>query len=76
MHNKKVIVALSKDEALVFFDWLKRFNESEDYQFDDQAERRVLWDIEANLERNLVEPFEENYSELLSLARSRVRDSE
>ncbi len=65
---------LTNEEALVFFDWISRFNEDEKYVFQDQAEQRVLWDIEAMLEKQLVEPLDEKYSILLKSARDKIRD--
>lgn len=76
MAEKNVHLELSRDEAIVFFEWLTQFNKSDGARFEDQAEQRVLWDLEAMLESRLVEPFEPNYGELLARARSRVRDSE
>lgn len=76
MSRPKVMLELSNDEALVLFDWLRRFNHSEAKTFEDQAEQRVLWDIEAMLEASLVEPLNANYDESLAAARARVRDSE
>jgi hypothetical protein len=74
MGNDKVQLTLSRHEALVFFEWLSRFNKTKDVQFEDQAEQRVLWDIEAMLESTLVEPFESSYAALLAQARQAVRD--
>jgi hypothetical protein len=74
MSGSKGNLELSRNEALVFFEWLSRFNEDESVQFEDQAEQRVLWDIEAMLESTLVEPLDRNYSELLARAREAVRD--
>lgn len=74
MAEKKVQFELSRDEALVLFEWLARFNKATDQRFADQAEQRVLWDLEAMLESELAEPFASNYDELLAAARSRVRD--
>lgn len=76
MSRPKVMLELSDDEALVLFDWLRRFNHSETKSFEDQAEQRVLWDIESMLEAALVEPLDANYDILLAAARARVRDSE
>lgn len=60
---------------MVLFDWLRRVNESKNPQlFEDQAEERVLWDMEAILEKVLIEPFGDSYQEELDKARSRVRD--
>jgi hypothetical protein len=36
------------------------------------AEQRVLWEIEAQLERVLVEPLDPNYSTLVEIARKHV----
>ena len=79
MESKKdehsIILNLTNEEAIVFFDWLSRFNEADSMKFvDDQAEERVLWDIEASLEKVINESLEEDYVELLSRAREKVRD--
>lgn len=76
MERRKVNLELSREQALVLFEWLSNFNATEDRQFDDQAEERVLWDIEAMLESSLVEPFDARYKELLAEARAAVRDPE
>jgi len=72
--SESISLTLGRDEALVFFDWIVRFNKREHEQFADHAEQRVLWDIEAMLESSLVEPFDPAYDRLLSEARSRVKD--
>jgi hypothetical protein len=76
MADDKVHLELSREEAIVFFEWLARFNRANDVRFEDRAEQRVLWDIEAMLESKLVEPFESDFSELLARARAAVRDSD
>ena len=76
MSDSKIHLELSPEEALVFFEWLSRFNQAEDANFADQAEQRVLWDIEARLESILVESFEPDYDEKLARARASVRDSD
>jgi hypothetical protein len=76
MAQEKVRLELSRDEALVLFEWLARFNKADGRDFEDQAEQRVLWDMEAKLESVLVEPFDPKYSELLAQARARVRGPE
>ena len=76
MSANSVGIELTPDQALVLFEWLARFNADEKGVFEDQAEERVPWDLEAVLERILVEPFAANYRELLGQARERVRDCE
>jgi hypothetical protein len=77
MANTNVTLELSSDEALVFFEWLARFNEPEQppVPFADDAEKHVLWRLEGQLEKVLVEPFGPNYEALLAKARANVRDS-
>ncbi|MFN3202341.1 MAG: hypothetical protein ACE366_28340 [Bradymonadia bacterium] len=70
----KVTIELTGDEALVLFEWITRFTKRENEGFEDQAEERVLWQIEAVLEKALVEPFKPDYDRLLAAARARVRD--
>lgn len=74
MEDDRVRIDLSSDEALVLYDWVCRTNNRTDGLFQDQAEQRVLWDVEAMLERHLVEPFRDDYDALLAAARDRVRD--
>ena len=50
--NNKIRLELSNEEALVLLSWLSRFNETDNTSFfEDQAEERVLWDIEAVIEK-------------------------
>ena len=70
----KVTIELTGDEALVLFDWITRFTQREDEEFENQAEEKVIWQIEAMLEKALVEPFKPDYDRLLAAARAGVRD--
>jgi hypothetical protein len=71
---KNVKIELTGDAALVLYDWLTRFNQGTDTDFADQAEERVLFDLEAILEKVLVAPLQSDYPALLAQARSNVRD--
>lgn len=58
MNSKNVNIQLTKDEAIVLFEFLGRFNERIDFdRFEDKAEGRVLCDIECILEKELSQPF-------------------
>ena len=73
--SKRVLLDFTNEEAIVLHDWVSRFNQGENEEFfADQAEVRVLWDIEACLEKAISDTFNSNYNELLALARSKVRD--
>jgi hypothetical protein len=56
----EVVVRLSRDEALVLFEWLSRTDEATNDFGDlveDQAEQRALWNLTSFLEGVLVEPL-------------------
>lgn len=70
--DEKIEIHLSKEDALVLFDWLVRFNDCGNATLDD-VERQLLCNLEATFEKLLVEPFAENYNEILALAKERIR---
>ena len=75
--NMNVTITLSENEALVLLEWLHNFNEGDHATlFRDQAEQRVLWDMEAELETVVSGIFDGNYQEILEKARREIRDEE
>jgi antitoxin HicB len=76
--EQTVSLALSPAEALVLFDLLSRWAETDaaSVPLEHLAEWRVLWDILASLERALAEPFMPDYLDQLAQARELVRDKE
>ncbi|MFO7862486.1 MAG: hypothetical protein R6U85_00660 [Salinivirgaceae bacterium] len=72
-----ILLQLNNEEAIVLLNWLFRFNEAENEElFEDQAEQRVLWDIETIFEQTTSEIFDEDYAKILSQARAKIRDKE
>ncbi|HBI46929.1 MAG TPA: hypothetical protein DDY78_29365 [Planctomycetales bacterium] len=71
---EKIAIELSNKEALVLFEFLRRFDDEHTYPFADQAEQRVLWNLEGVLEKQLVEIFSPLYGKVLAEAREQVRD--
>jgi hypothetical protein len=71
-----VSVQFSAEEALVLFEWLSRSEDGEALAptFIDEAEQKVLWLLQAQLERSLVALFAPNYEKLLANARVTVRN--
>jgi hypothetical protein len=68
-------IELSKDEAIVLFDWISRINEGEATNLRlDQAEMRILWDLEASFEKVINEIFAEDYNKIVAQAKQRVQD--
>ena len=75
MSSPKITIQLTGDEALVLYDWLVRFNQRDDPCFADQAEERVLFDLEAVLEKTLIAPLQSDYAKQLAQARDQLRDA-
>jgi hypothetical protein len=75
MDNNEITIKLTKDESLVLFEFLSRFNQTDNTNiFEDQAEQKTLWAIEGQLEKILVEPFKPDYLDIIKEARNRLRD--
>ena len=66
-------IELSRAEAIVLFDWLHR-HEDADTTPGDAVERRALWNLNAVLERTLVEPFQSGYNDIVQSARTHLTD--
>jgi len=74
MEKKEISLKLTKDEALILFEFVSRFNENDNKEiFNDQAEEKIFCVIEGQLEKILVEPFMPNYQNIIQQARSRIR---
>lgn len=67
-------IELTGDEALVLFELLSRYSDSNSLVIEDQAEQRALWNLLSVLEKQLAEPLRPEYRELLQRARDRLRD--
>ena len=72
MNREIVTLELSRAQALVLFEWLSREDGDKSLPVSDPSEQRVLWLIEGQLERTLVEPLDPKYAELLARARREV----
>ncbi len=72
--EEKIQIDLSKNEAIVLFEFLSRFSDKNQLEIVDQSEERVLLNILCDLEKILVEPFSEKYTKILEEARVKIRD--
>jgi hypothetical protein len=72
MENTRIALQLTRAEALVLFDWLSRLDDGEALSPDRQAEQKVVWSLEGQLEKLLHEPLAPNYQEILDQARREV----
>lgn len=76
MTKRKISSELSEDEVLALFEWLHRINESSQAEYEDQAEQRVTWDLEAALESANPALFSGDYMRRVLAARERIRDAD
>jgi hypothetical protein len=67
-----VTISLTADQALVLFDWMTREGGTERLPTTHRAEDVVLWAIEAQLEKCLVEPLQPDYLDKVAAARERL----
>jgi hypothetical protein len=74
MEDDKITIELRRSDALVLFEFLRRCDEEDRYEFRDQAEQRVLWNLECALEPQLKEIFDPAYREIVKAAWDTIRD--
>jgi hypothetical protein len=76
MSLEPISINFTKDEALVLFEFLSRFSETDKLSIEHQAEERALWNLTCIFEKELSEPFDKKYGDILSQARERLRDND
>lgn len=74
--NSEVQITLTADEAIVLFEFLSRYSDTDELKIVDQAEQRALWNLCCIFEKKSVVPFNVEYAQVLSEARARLRDEE
>ena len=67
-----ITVHLTRSQALVLYDWLWRQDEAGRLPIGHDAEQSVLWTLEGELERLLVEPLHKDYDGLVEAARALI----
>ena len=76
MRSENVTLHLSVDEALVLFELLARFIESDQLAIEHASEEVALWNLQALLGKELVEPFQPDYQRVFASARARLAAGE
>ena len=77
MADTDVTISLTGDEALILFDLLHRWEDEERVTSPrNQAEQVALWNLSAHLERELRQPFDPRYADLVAEATHRLTPSE
>jgi hypothetical protein len=67
-----ITLSLKHDEALVLFEWLASLEEKELLNMYDEAEQKVLWQIEAQLESILPDILMSDYAARVAAAKGRL----
>lgn len=70
--SEDIAIRLSRDEALVLFEFFSRFDDTDDFTLRHNAEYLAFSRFSAQLDKALVEPFRPEYAELLRAARERI----
>jgi len=70
----KVDISLTPDEAVVLFEFVRRFSDSEILTIADQAEVRALWNLCCVFEKSGVPWAGDDWSETVRQGRDRLRD--
>lgn len=71
-NNESITLKLTSAQALVLFEWLTKQDELGAFQFAHESEERVMWNLQGQLEKQLTEPFAEDYAAKLAAARETV----
>lgn len=76
INDDGVTISLNRDEAIVLFEFLTRYSDPpRELRIAHQAEQRVLWDMQAQLESTLHEAINNpRYEERVAEARRSVGD--
>ena len=74
--NHDVTITLTSDEAVVLFEFLRRFSDKDKLTIEDQAEQRALWNLCCIFEKVSVLPLDVTYPHALGAARDRLRDEQ
>lgn len=65
-NDPTISISLTHDQALVLFDWLNK------NQITAPVIDRIMWSVEATLEKALVEPFQTDYESHVAEALKRL----
>jgi hypothetical protein len=71
-----VSITLERDAALVVYNLLSQFSDTEGFWVEERPEQVALWTLLGCLESVLVEPFDPAYQDLLKQARLRITHHE
>lgn len=68
-NSDKISLELTTAEALVFFEWITKQEETGGFKYEHDSEERMVWNLQGQLEKKLTEPLANNYEDKLAEAR-------
>lgn len=71
---EEITLSMTKEEALVLFEWIAREDKAERLFYSYSSEQKVIWRLEAKLEK-LLPVFSPTYDQELSQARELLDQS-
>jgi len=74
--SDSIDIKLTKDEAWVLFEFVRRFSDTDSLKIEDQSEERALWNLCCVFEKSLHQEENIEYSEFIKQCRDRLRDTE
>jgi hypothetical protein len=72
MPDKKIIVRIGRDEALILFELLADFSSQSELTIGDEADRLALFRLHGALDSTLVEPLKQDYAQIIEESRKRL----
>jgi len=69
-----VQLSLTADEAVVLFEFVRRFSDTDKLEIVDQAEARALWNLCCIFEQGALAQLDGAWPDVLAQARARLRD--
>ncbi len=74
MDDDEIKIEITKDEALVLFEFLSRYSDTDKLAIEHQSEQRVLWSLNCIFEKTINEAYSSDYKKSLESARNRLQD--
>ena len=74
MDNESLKIEITKNEALVLFEFLSRYSDTDILSIKHAGEKQALLNLACTFEKTLPEPFSSDYKKTLESARQKIQD--
>jgi len=74
MDEESIKLEVTNDEALVLFEMLSRYSDTDILSIEHQSEQRALWNLTCVFEKIISEAFDDDYKKALEAARERLKN--